>query len=95
MQGENIHTARFQMSGSGWVGRLGLFILPALLLLAWGCRSEQASRPSTAAERSERALQDPFNYSPFEKEKSPVSGGGISELDREGLKKDTNNVFNP
>lgn len=94
MRGDTRATVSAKASRGAWAWGLGLFVPAALLMWNSGCQSE-SSRPDTAAERSQRALQDPFNYSPFEKEKSPVSGGGIRELDREGLKKDTNNVFNP
>ena len=67
-----------------------LWILP-------GCASDEkkgpATRPSSMRDRQDAALRDPFNYKPDMSR--DVSGGDTGHLDRDGLKKDLNNVFNP
>jgi hypothetical protein len=45
------------------------------------------------SQRQDAALRDPFGYKPDMSR--DVSGGDIGKLDRDGLKKDLNNVFNP
>ena len=52
------------------------------------------TRPATAAERSERALRDPFRYSPGWDD-ADVGRGGTMDLDRKGLQKDLEHVFMP
>lgn len=64
-------------------------------LLAPGCASDKkqpTTRPSMS-QRQDDALRDPFGYKPDMSR--DVSGGDIGHLDRDGLKKDLNNVFNP
>jgi hypothetical protein len=56
-----------------------------------GCA--KSDRESTS-QRSEKALRDPFNYSP-DFEKSDESGKGWLEYDKEGMRKDLKNVFDP
>jgi len=46
-----------------------------------------------AQSRQEALLADPFSYKTDDERN--ISGGKINELDREGLKKDLNNVLNP
>ncbi len=64
------------------------------LLLPLGCASDKkpTTRPSMS-QRQDAALRDPFGYKPDMNR--DVSGGDIGHLDRDGLKKDLNNVFNP
>jgi hypothetical protein len=61
-----------------------------------GCASNQhgaTTRPMTAAQRQDAALNDPFGYSPdFD---SSDSHRGWDQYDREGMKKDLDHVFNP
>lgn len=74
---------------------ISVFICVHLWFLS-GCASDKknpATRPSSVSQRQDEALRDPFNYKPDINR--DVSGGGISDLDRDGLKKDLNNVFNP
>ena len=61
-----------------------------------GCaeKKQPTTRPSTAYERSQQALQDPFNYSP-DMGDHDVSGGGIGDLDRDALQKDVDHVLDP
>ena len=62
-----------------------------------GCASKDkkapTTQPSSMQDRQDAALRDPFNYKPDMSR--DVSGGDIGHLDRDGLKKDLNNVFNP
>jgi len=72
-------------------------LLPlAFCLLPAGCsdNNKPTTRPATVQDRQEDALRDPFGYSPYS-EKNDISGGEIDELDKEGLKRDLDHVFNP
>ena len=64
---------------------------------ATGCAAKDekgpTTRPTSMHERQDAALRDPFNYKPDMSR--DVSGGDTGHLDRDGLKKDLNNVFNP
>ena len=74
---------------------LSAFVCVPLWFIS-GCSSNQpTTRPGSAADRQNAALQDPFGYSPDMDSTSNISGGGISELDRNAMKKDINNVLNP
>lgn len=76
-----------------WAGRWPVWA--ASLCALAGCMSTQpTTRPSSAYQRAEDALRDPFGYSPQIK-KSDVSGGGIGEFDREGFGKDIKDVIDP
>jgi hypothetical protein len=66
----------------------------SLLVVSWlllgGCGGGDSS--STATERQEKALKDPFSYSPDLKQNSTsVTGNG----DKDALKRDVDHVFNP
>jgi len=73
-------------------------LLPAAFCVApSGCASDggkPTSRPLTARERQERALKDPFNYKP-DSDQSDISGGGISDFDRDAFNRDLKNVLSP
>ena len=81
-----------------WRSRLG-FVSALIVVHLWlipGCSSDlPTTRPASAADRQNAALHDPFGYSPDMDSTSNISGGGISELDRNAMKKDINNVLNP
>jgi hypothetical protein len=67
-----------------------------LLCLA-GCAAKQSgptTRPLTAAERSDKALRDPFGYSPDFSDTETV-GGSTAEFDRKGFRRDLGNVIDP
>lgn len=65
------------------------------IVLAVGCTSPQAtSRPSSLSERADEALRDPFNYKPGH-ENHDISGGGLTDLDKDAMRKDMDHVFNP
>ena len=68
--------------------------LMLLTLLLTGCSSSSSSSPNLRA-RQDKALADPMNYSPNVSEHNNISGGGITDFNKDGLKKDFNSVFNP
>jgi hypothetical protein len=53
------------------------------------------TRPTTAYERSENALKDPFGYSPNVGNPDDISGGSTGQIDAKGLQKDADDVLNP
>ncbi len=73
---------------------MSLCVCVCLSLMA-GCAADKkpTTRPASMRERQDAALRDPFDYKPDMSR--DVSGGDIGHLDREGLKKDLNNVLNP
>lgn len=74
-----------------WIGLTG-----AMLLCAVGCAGHgdgPTTRPTGAPARDE-ALRDPFNYRPAG-DFPDISGGGLTDLDMDALRRDLNNVFNP
>ena len=75
-----------------WLRFLRLF--PACCLLPTALCGCGDSRRHSSDQRSEKALRDPFNYSP-QFEKTDETGGGLLEYDRDGMRKDLRNVFDP
>ena len=81
---------------------LVVFCLPSVFcvgLVLAGCgghtsTTQPASRPATVRERQDRALKDPFGYSP-EVDRTDISGGGLSGFDKDGFRKDMKNVWDP
>ena len=63
-----------------------------------GCakKGEQkpTSRPATLRDRQDKALKDPFGYSP-DMDTTDISGGGLSGFDKDGFRKDMKNVLDP
>ena len=77
-------------------GGVVLLLSLAAVGVAAGCESSggPTSRPVSFRERQDQALKDPMNYKPdFSSDR--VSSGGISDFDKEGLKKDLRSVFDP
>jgi hypothetical protein len=74
-----------------------LALLPlGAALLAAGCSNGKGSattRPATAAERSDKALRDPFRYSPDWSDADV--GADDDKLDRRGLERDLGHVIMP
>jgi hypothetical protein len=67
-----------------------LWLLAVLCFGLTGCGGGDSS--STTTERQEKALKDPFSYSPDLKQNSTtVTGNG----DKDALKRDVDHVFNP
>jgi hypothetical protein len=71
-----------------------LLILSAYLLAAALCLAGCAKDKESAQQRSENTLRDPMRYSP-QFEKTDVSGGGLLDYDRDGMRKDMKNVLDP
>lgn len=86
--------------GGGWRRSLLFCLLPSALclILSVGCSKQggsgATSRPNTLRERQDKALKDPFGYSP-DVDRTDISGGGLTGFDRDGIGKDMKNVFNP
>jgi hypothetical protein len=64
-----------------------------------GCSStppttQPTTRPLTMRERQDAAMRDPFGYSP-NKEPADISGGGLTDFDKDGFNKDMKNVLSP
>lgn len=77
-------------------------MLAFLCLMTGACadKNKPTSRPLSARERQEAALRDPFTYGPSQQDgmmmdDPNISGGGLSEFDRDGFRKDVDRVFNP
>ena len=69
----------------------------ALVLCVAGCAAKHdapTTRPLTASERSDKALRDPFGYSPDFSE-TDRGAGGDAQLDHKGLRRDLGNVIMP
>ena len=67
------------------------------LLCSVGCAAKQdapTTRPLTAAERSDKAIRDPFGYSPDFSDTDSGSGAA-ADLDRKALNRDLGNVIMP
>jgi hypothetical protein len=64
---------------------------------AGGCASDKpgpTSRPATARERQDKAMKDPFNYSP-DADRTDISGGGLTDFDRDAFNRDVKHVLDP
>ncbi len=78
------------------LGMCTLLVLCQMIYLA-GCAKKGAApttQPATASERSDRALKDPFHYSPGWDD-ADTGHSGTADLDRRGLQKDLEHVFMP
>ncbi|CAN5376857.1 hypothetical protein BH10PLA1_BH10PLA1_17520 [soil metagenome] len=76
--------------------RSSAFICGSILLSLVGCSdSKPTTKPSDIHSRQDAALKDPFGYSVDIGKQDSVSGGGTSEMDKDGLKRDIDHVFNP
>ena len=66
-----------------------------MLAVFVGCASRRpTTQPSSARDRQDAAMHDPFAYKP-DMSDTDISGGDIGTLDRKAMKKDVNNVLNP
>lgn len=76
--------------------RLSVCLFPLTIFHVVGCSDNHAptTRPSTVQDRQKAALDDPFSYSPYS-DKNDISGGELNEWDKDGLKRDMDNVLNP
>src|SRR5688572_8540685 len=98
MQNDECRMKRGQRGRRPW---LVVRLLPSafcVCLVLVGCGSQATtqptSRPATSRERQDRALKDPFGYSP-EVDRTDISGGGLSGFDKDGFRKDMKNVWDP
>jgi hypothetical protein len=71
----------------------GWILLIALAGATAGCESDQ--KPSTMRQRQDAALNDPFNYSPYDSDRTDISGGGLLDFKRDAFRKDVNSVLGP
>ena len=70
-----------------------LMMLPAMMI---GCSSDKhhaSTKPSSAYDRQQAAMKDPFDYSPNMNQ--DISGGDIGQMDRKAMRKDIDDVLNP
>ena len=80
--------------------RLAVCLLMSLcgIRLLAGCASSPNSQPTTRPvsmhDRQDRAMKDPFNYSP-DAGSTDISGGGLTDFDRQGFNRDMKNVLDP
>ena len=70
------------------------FVFAAGALLAGCASSDSAGQGGSITQRQDRALQDPFGYTPDAK-KSDMSVSGHGEFDKEGFERDKDFVLNP
>ena len=82
-------------------GRLLFCILHCAFCISLGLagcqnstKSGPTTRPASAYERQEAAMKDPFGYSP-NPDRTDISGGGLTEFDKDGFGKDLKNVLDP
>jgi len=67
------------------------WLLLFALVFVVGC-----SDGTTMEQRQNQALRDPFNYSPYrDYDPTNVSGGGLTDFNKDAFKKDLNSVLNP
>jgi hypothetical protein len=67
------------------------------LLLSTGCASnhgQPTTRPTSARDRQDQALHDPFGYKPDMSDQD-ISAGDIGSTDAKALRKDVDHVLNP
>jgi hypothetical protein len=75
--------------------RPGTFILLAGLAILSGCSSSApTTQPSSFSDRQERALRDPYGYSP-DPRNSDMTVSGHGGFDKEGFNRDKDYVLNP
>ena len=74
-----------------------IYHLPFTIVLLAGCTSTHpTTQPTSAADRQDAAMRDPFGYKPDMSDSNNISGGGgVSDYDRKAMRKDLDHVFNP
>ena len=84
--------------------RASFYLLLFAFFLLSSCADtnrQPTSRPSSANERQDKALRDPFNYGPKEKDKytdedmPSVTGGSTGHFDKKAFNRDVDRVLNP
>lgn len=77
------------------IGPIALLAVVGGLACLAGCSSSgSTTQPATLGERQERALQDPYGYTP-DLQNSDMSVSGHGEFDKEGFNRDKDFVLNP
>jgi hypothetical protein len=71
------------------------FAVCLLALSAAMCLGGCQDTSSPQAQTGDKVLRDPMNYKMSDDDFPSVSGGGIGDLDKQGLKRDWNNLINP
>ena len=71
-----------------------LFLTCVSLLIVSGCGASHPTTQPSMYEQQDRALRDPFGYSPDLK-KTDMSVSGNGEFDQKGLQRDLDHVLNP
>ena len=97
-----MQNAECRMTHGGRYRRLPSCILHSAFCISLGlagCQHNTATtqpttRPSSARDRQDEAMKDPFGYS-ANPENTDISGGGLTDFDRGGFKKDLKNVLDP
>jgi len=59
-----------------------------------GKPAKPTTQPTKLSDRTDKALDDPFGYSPSF-DRTDISGGNAGHFDRQGMKKDLDHVLNP
>ena len=82
-----------RQSRISFVHRSSFIVLTFLLT---GCGSSSpTTQPTSIRDRQDAALKDPFGYSVDVNKENDISGGGMFDLDKDGLKKDLDHALNP
>jgi hypothetical protein len=77
--------------GAHLIRRIGVTVAVAVATLAlFGCSSDT---PSSQDDPTTRALSDPMNYSPNQDD--DITGGGLTDFNKDAFKKDMDHVLNP
>lgn len=74
---------------------IGWSMIAALAVLSAGCGPDKPPAEETDTSWSDsqrRALNDPMNYRP-EVDRTDISGGGLTDFDREGFKRDMDSLL--
>lgn len=94
-----MQNAERRMKRGRWRRRLSLCVLHFAFCVGFiGCAkgptTQPTTRPSTLQQRQDKALHDPFGYSP-DTEQTDISGGGLTDFDRDGFNRDLKNALDP
>jgi hypothetical protein len=71
-----------------------LFAIGSLFAVGCAETSKPTTQPSTVRERQDAALQDPFGYG-GSTEKIDITGGGLTDFNKNSFKRDVDSVMNP
>ena len=76
--------------------KLSVRFASGFVLLIAGCANNPppSTQPSSARDRQNQAMKDPFGYSPYG-ENPDISGGDIGHFDKKGFNRDVDHVLNP